>query len=464
MTTIGKALTEALGPDRVAEDADALARHSKDYWILAHLRARQGRLGKGPACVVRPHNTAEVATAITLAQRHGVSIVPYGLGSGVVGGATPPAGALVIDLSALNRVLELHEESLYARVQAGKNGAEYEAEIAQRGYTSGHYPQSIGVSSVGGWVATRAAGQFSTKYGNIEDICLGLEAVLPSGQVVQMASMPRAAIGPNLRELFLGSEGTLGIITEVTLRLFAAAEKRASESYAFGDLRTGLDVIRRVIRRGWRPACVRLYDALETGRNFGEKAPSDKCLLLIISEGPAAMVEGELAAFAAEARTAHGEQVGPAPVTHWMEHRNTVPSWDFFLEREMIVDTVEVASTWDRIAGIYDAVIASLNVLPGVVAASAHSSHSYPQGTNLYFTFALKPVDWAKAEDVYLEAWHRTLTATHAGGGTISHHHGIGRLRSPYLKQELGSAYQVLLDIKRALDPKGLMNPGVLIA
>src|SRR5438876_731031 len=169
MSEIGQTLVRELGADRVAEDAATLAAHRTDYWILAHLRARQGRLAGGPACVVRPRSTAEVATTVRAAQRHGVAVVPYGGGSGVVGGATPPPGALVVALTAMDRLLELNETALYARVQAGMMGGTYEATVQARGYTTGNYPQPIDRSTLGGWIATRAAGQFSTKYGNIED-------------------------------------------------------------------------------------------------------------------------------------------------------------------------------------------------------------------------------------------------------------------------------------------------------
>ena len=156
--------------------------------------------------------------------------------------------------------------------------------------------------------------------------------------------------------------------------------------------------------------------------------------------------------------------LGTAPVEHWLEHRNSVPSWDFFLDREMMVDTIEIAATWDRVAALYEAATAGLGSVPGMLAASAHSSHSYPQGTNLYITFALKPEDFARAEDTYLAAWTRVMEATLAAGGTIAHHHGIGRLRVPWLARELGQAYPVLRALKRALDPAGIMNPGALLA
>jgi alkyldihydroxyacetonephosphate synthase len=464
MTEIGKALARELGADRVADDEKTLAAHSRDYWILAHLRARQGRLGRGPACVVRPRTTAEVATTIRLAQQHRVSVVPYGAGSGVVGGATPPEGALVVDLSDMNQLLEVNEHSLYARVQAGMLGGAYESALGARGYTTGHYPQSIDISTVGGWVATRAAGQFSTRYGNIEDLCFGLEAVLPSGHVVRMEPMPRASIGPNLRELFLGSEGTLGIVTEVVLKIHPLPERRALASFAFKTMADALEVSRRVLRVGWRPAVLRAYDQLETGRHFSAQSPpADSSLLLVVSEGPSAMVEAEAAACAAEAAAGGGIAVGPDPVTHWLAGRNKVPSWDFFLDREMLADTIEVAATWDRIADIYTHVTAALAGAPGVVMASGHSSHGYAQGTNIYFTFVQKPENFARAEEDYLEAWGRALQTTLDGGGTISHHHGIGRLRTPWLEKELGSAYPLIRDLKRALDPSGIMNPGVLL-
>ena len=463
MTDIGAALARELGQDRVLEDAATLAAHRMDYWILAHLRARQGRLGAGPACVVKPRATAEVSTVMRLAQRHRVPVVPYGAGSGVVGGATPPPGALVVDLRAMDRLLELDEHALYARVQAGMMGGLYEATVSARGYTSGHYPQSINVSTVGGWVATRAAGQFSTRYGNIEDICFGLEAVLPSGEVIRLEPMPRASVGPSLRELFLGSEGTLGIVTEVVLRLHPLPEERALAAFAFPTMAAALDTVRRVLRVGWRPAVLRAYDATETARQFSAWAPADTCLLLAVSEGPSALVQVEMAACAREAAGGGGKAVGNEPVTHWLEARNTVPSWDFFLDREMVVDTIEVAATWGRIEKVYDAVIAALSSSPSVVVASGHSSHGYVQGTNIYFTFVVKPQDFARAEEAYLEAWGRAMRATLAGGGTISHHHGIGRLRARWLAEELGSAYPLVRDLKRALDPSGIMNPGALL-
>jgi alkyldihydroxyacetonephosphate synthase len=287
--------------------------------------------------------------------------------------------------------------------------------------------------------------------------------VLPSGEIVRLEPIPRASVGPSLRELFLGSEGTLGVVTEVVLRLHPLPEERALASFAFPTMTAALDTIRRVLRVGWRPAVLRAYDAVETARQFSAWAPADTCLLLALSEGPSTLVQAEIAACAREAATGGAKAAGSEPVAHWLEARNTVPTWDFFLDREMLADTIEVAATWGRIEKVYESVVRALAGSPGVIVASGHSSHGYAQGTNIYFTFVLKPEDFARAEEAYLEAWGRALRATLAAGGTISHHHGIGRLRARWLAEELGSAYPLLRDLKRALDPGGLMNPGALL-
>jgi alkyldihydroxyacetonephosphate synthase len=464
MTKIGEALAAALGADRVTVDAEALRSHRLDYWFLAHLREFQGRGGAGPACVVHPRSTAEVATAVRTAATRGAAVVPYGGGSGVLGGSVPPDGAVVIDLRAMNRLLALDETALLARVEAGMMGGVYEETVQARGYTTGHYPQSIARATMGGLVATRSAGQFSTKYGNIEDLLLGLEAVLANGDVIRLDPFPRSSTGPALQELFLGSEGALGIVTEVTVKLFPLPERRDVASWAFATMADGLEAIRRIVRPGWRPAVVRLYDALESGRHFSaQAAPDGKCMLLVVSEGPASLVAAEMAACTEVASQLGAADVGKAPVEHWLGHRNEVPSWDFFLKNGLVVDTIEIAATWDRVAGLYDRVVAGLQQIPGLLAGSAHSSHSYMQGTNLYITFAIRPENYDDAEKLYLQAWGNVMEATIAAGGTIAHHHGVGRLRVPWLQKELKTAYPILQAVKHALDPAGLMNPGTLL-
>jgi len=231
----------------------------------------------------------------------------------------------------------------------------------------------------------------------------------------------------------------------------------------FPSMSAGLEALRCILRAGWRPAVARLYDAIEAGRNFAGTTSGDESLLLVLCEGPPTLTAAELAGVEALAAEAGGRAIGPEPVAHWLEHRNAVPGFEVFLKQGMIVDTIEVATTWDRIDQLYDGVLAAMRAVPGLIVASGHSSHSYVTGTNIYFTFAARPDASADLEALYFRVWDAAMEATLAAGGTISHHHGIGRVRRDWLARELGPAYVMLEAVKRALDPHGIMNPGTLL-
>jgi alkyldihydroxyacetonephosphate synthase len=456
------ALRARIGADRVETSGPAVDACLHDQWVMSILRAVEGRAAR-PGCVARPKSTAEVAAILEIADAKRVPVVPFGAGSGVCGGAVGPSGALVVDLRAMNRILALDEVGLTVTSEPGVMGAEIERWLRERGYTTGHFPQSIDISTVGGWVSTRSSGQLSTKYGSIEDMLLAFEAVLPGGRIVRTRPVPRSACGPDLRSLFLGSEGTLGILTEATLRVHPVPEASAERAFSFPDFRSGLEAIREIVRVGWRPAVVRLYDETEAARNFTGIAPDGHALLLFLTEGPAALVEAERGAAFESFRRAGGADHGSEAVARWLEHRNKVPSFESFLERGIVVDTIEVATTWSRIHDLYERVLAGLRSIDGVLVASAHSSHSYAQGTNLYFTFAARPAAMNDAEALYFRCWQAAMEATLGAGGTISHHHGIGRLRAGWMRRELGSAYPLLVALKEAVDPHGIMNPGALL-
>ena len=460
MTTVD-ALTEALGAAKVLTDPAVLDARRHDYWMVSHARDLAGNPAPRPACVVRPSSTADVQAVLKIANECRAPVIPFGLGSGVVGGVIASADAIVLDMGAMNAVRFVDAVNLLAGFDAGKNGMKAEVEVAAQGLTIGHWPQSVGVSSVGGWIATRASGQFSTAYGNIEDIVHSIEAVLPNGDFVTLGKGPRASAGPDLRHLMLGSEGTLGVITGVTFSLRRAAEARALSAFEAGDMRAGFAFQREVIQSGWRPPVVRQYDERESQRLDARAAA---CLVLMVHEGPAAVVAAETAAVAALAAKV-GLAIAPSDIVdRWLEQRNHVPSWDQLLERGIVLDTVEISAGWEAIAAIYDDATASLKAVEGCLAGSAHSSHAYRSGLNLYFTFAVQVADPAAMEAVYLDCWRRIMEATDAHGGSLAHHHGIGRVRRDYLERELGAAGVALLRrVKAALDPNGIMNPGVLI-
>jgi len=354
--------------------------------------------------------------------------------------------------------------NLLGAFDAGKRGSDAEHDADAAGLTIGHWPQSVAVSSVGGWVATRASGQFSTANGNIEDIVYSLEAVLADGSVINAGKAPRASAGPDLRHLLLGSEGTLGIITGVTLSLRRKPAAQDYSAFFATSMQQGFDFQRELIQRGWQPPVVRQYDAVEAQRTFPDAARADSGILILVHEGPTERVAAELAASDALARNM-GLTIAPATATtHWLDHRNTVPHWRAFLEKRIIVDTVEVSAAWDRIGAVYTGVIDALKQIPDVVNASAHSSHVYRSGLNLYFSFAARPATQDAMAERYQRCWQTIIETTAALGGGIAHHHGIGRVRARFLQLELGATgLNTLARIKAALDPTGIMNPGVLL-
>ena len=458
------ALRECLGVDKVHTAGDVLDERRFDYWVLSHLRDWRGEAIERPGVVVRPESTAEVQAIVRLAGETRTPLVPFGLGSGVCGGIQPDPSMILVDLSAMNRVREIDETNLLASFDAGLNGLEAEEAVAARGLTIGHWPQSIGISTVGGWISTRAAGQFSTAYGNIEDIVYSIEAVMPNGDLVELGKAPRAAAGPDLRHVLLGAEGTMGIVTGVTLALRRQPEERAFSAYYTPSMTAGFEAQRTIVQADWLPPVMRQYDAAEVGRNFRDHTSGDLGLLMMVHEGPSARVAAEIEATDAIALQA-GLKVAPAAIgPHWMDRRNHVPSWRQLFEGNLVADTIEISAPWTRIEAIYDQATASLRELDAVVVASAHSSHVYRTGLNLYFTFVARQEDSADMEGTYLDCWRRVIEATVRHGGGVAHHHGAGRLRKSYLVHDLGeNGLTLLRQLKGAVDPHGLMNPGNLI-
>lgn len=457
------ALRDLLGPDLVRTDADLLASRRHDYWAASHLREWRGDLLGEAGCVVQPTSTEQVQELLRYASRRRVAVMAYGLGSGVCGGVLPSDEVVLLDMSTMARTRSIDDHDMLATFDAGKNGLEAEEEVAAHGLTIGHWPQSIALSSVGGWVSTRASGQFSTAYGNIEDIVYSIEAVLPNGDLVHLGKAPRAAAGPDLRHVVMGAEGTMGVVTGVTFSLRAQPEARRCSAFHAVDVPAGIEAQRRIIGADWRPAVMRLYDSTEVRRNFPDHVSGTSAALLMVHEGPASRVDAEVDDVTRIAVDGGLTPTDPAVTEQWLTNRNHVPSWSDFFEMGAVVDTIEISAPWSRICDVYDAVVASLGEVNGIVNASAHSSHVYRSGINLYFSFAVL----AEPEDMearYFECWHRTMEATAANGGGIAHHHGSGRLRVPYLHHDLGdTGIDLLRTLKQAVDPAGIMNPGNLI-
>lgn len=444
----------------------ALVASGRDWWPLTASWAIEGRVPALPGLVARPRTVEELSAVLAICHQAGVPVTPAAGRSGVCGGAVPVHGGVALDCLGLVGPVLVDQESMLVDVPAALFGDHVEQTLrADHGLTLGHWPQSIAMSTVGGWLACRSAGQYSTRYGKIEDMVVGLEVVLADGRVVRTGGAgPRSATGPDLTQLFVGSEGTLGIITRARLRAHPAPayERRAARLFAsFAD---GLDACRRVLRRGATPAVLRLYDEAETKRTFDTEGG---CLLVVVDEGDPLLVDATLDVVDAECSSAAPAEASLAE--RWLQHRNQVASLEELARGGVVADTIEVAAPWRVLPALYRDAVAALKALPPTIAASAHQSHAYPDGACLYFTFAGvargdEAPAWAPgARDAYYtDAWDAVAAATLAQGGSLSHHHGVGINRGRYLPTALGAGFAVLQAVKDALDPAGVLNPGKL--
>jgi alkyldihydroxyacetonephosphate synthase len=448
----------------VSTESAALVASAADWWPLALRWARRDEVPALPDAVVTPQSLAEVAAVVRVCNEERIPLTVAGLRSGVCGGAVPLYGGVALEMHALSGVTAVDDVSLLIDASAGTRGIDLENRLrGDHRLTLGHWPQSVELSSVGGWLACRAAGQYSTRYGKIEDIVAGLEVVTARGNVVRTGSLagagPRAAAGPDLTQLFVGSEGTLGVITSARLRAHPVPPDERRAAWHFESFARGLEAVRRTLRRGATPAVLRLYDAEEAMRNFGHDEP----LLLALDEGDAAIVGASMRVLESECGGA--EPLGSDPVDHWFRARNDVSVLGSVLEMGVVADTIEVAAAWSEIHNLYSDTVRGLHAIDGTVAASAHMSHAYSDGACLYFTLAGlggDPDDDAWAEHYYESAWDAVMHATLKHRGSISHHHGIGLLRARFMSQALGDGMGVLKQIKAALDPHGIFNPGKL--
>jgi alkyldihydroxyacetonephosphate synthase len=443
-------------PDVRIDDATRVEA-GRDWWPISTLWALQATAPALPVAVVRPADSAGVAAVLEVANDARVPITPFAGMSGVCGGAIPLYGGISLDLTGLNGVIDVDDTSLTVDVLCGTFGDGFEEELRSAyDLTLGHWPQSIAISTVGGWIACRGAGQYSTRYGKIEDMVTGLEVALPDGRLISTGGRaPRAATGPDLTQLFVGSEGTLGVITEARLRVHPRPAHERRAAFGFDDFDSGLDACRRILRRGANPAVLRLYDADESKRNFHLNGVA---ALVVVDEGDPAMIDAVMSVVGQECR--HAQPLDSSVSGGWLAHRNEIPPIEDLIRSGLIVDTVEVSGSWRALPAIYRDAIYLLRAIDGTLVASAHQSHSYTDGGCLYFTFAGRPVE--SPEDYYRHALDAVMDATTRAGGALSHHHGVGLSRGPYLPAYLGPGFGVLQQLKHVLDPHGVLNPGKL--
>ncbi|HVC68725.1 MAG TPA: FAD-binding oxidoreductase [Acidimicrobiales bacterium] len=488
-------VTERLAGPRVPVDATLLERlrgacsevtvddtermeAGRDWWPLAIRWATRGAVPSRPAAIARPSDAGQVAAVLRACHEAHVPVTPMAGRSGVCGSSIPAFGGVALDMCTLNGITDVDTTSLLAEVRPGTFGPDLEAGLRREDVTLGHWPQSMDLSTVGGWLACRGAGQYSTRYGKIEDMVVGLEVVLADGRLIRTGGTgPRAATGPDLTQLFVGSEGVLGVITSASLRLHPVAPAEKRLAYGFSSFAEGLEVCRRILRRGATPAVLRLYDHAESARNFDL---ADHCVLVVLDEADPGLLDATMDVVDAECAHGRGTPLGEDLVERWMSHRNDVSALAPLYRAGIVVDTIEISARWSALTPLYEQCVGALQAIDGTLAASAHQSHAYGDGACLYFTFAGRMPDDpsptsgeaspaadhgaqdAWAERYYRSAWQTVMGSVIAHGGAISHHHGIGINRAGYMAPALGASLDVLTSVKEALDPRGILNPGKL--
>lgn len=484
---------------RVSGSSPDLSAAARDLWPRALVDIQSGELPSNrPGAIVWPERPEQISQLIELSRAQGFRVVPFGAGSGVCGAVLPDERTIVIDSKRLLD-FRIDPDAPVVHAGAGVLGITLEEQLAKRGYTAGHFPSSIVCSTVGGWVAARGAGQCSSRYGKIEDMVAGLDCVLGNGDFVPMR---RRQSGPNLVPLMTGSEGTLGFITSVTLRLHPAPRVRRFLAYSCANIESGFDILRALMQVGLRPEVARLYDPIDSvllGQSSdAKKSPKNRspsvgkwfgiaarqalrqprwlqrtiealegnvlggATLLLIFEGEAEEAEQDAARAELICARAAARSLGEGPARRWLAHRYGVSfrqSSSFRLGA--FTDTMEVAAPWSKLEAVYSSVRRELSEHALVMA---HLSHAYADGCSIYFTFSALGARGGNARARYDAAWRAGLGAALAAGANLSHHHGVGRSKAARLASELGQGTELLNRLRRGWDPAGMFNPGALEA
>jgi alkyldihydroxyacetonephosphate synthase len=481
------AIGEAVSARSVLVAHEQRLRRAAGKGYVDLVRLRSGRLETAPDAVVMPADGAQVAALLAACSREGVAVVPFGGGTSVVGGVAPDAGpherVISVDMRRM-RTVRVDPVSLTATLGPGLRGPEAEEALRAQGYTLGHFPQSFEYATIGGFAATRSAGQASSGYGRFDELVTSLAMETPAGPLRTLLT-PHTAAGPSLRQLALGSEGALGVITEVGVRIRPLPEERRYEAWIAADFAAGSNLVRALAQGGTLPDVARLSDETETrislamaGTSGVKKALLDAylrarrrrggCLMICGWEGERESVARRRALSARMLRAGGAAPLGEAPGRSWERGRYDGPYLrDELMDLGYMVETLETSHTWSQLERLYRGVGGALEAAlrgqgtPGIVFC--HLSHAYRDGASLYFTFIAR-----RRPDAEIEQWRvakqAACEAIVAAGGTITHHHAVGRDHVPYMADEVGdTGLNALRALKERLDPAGVMNPGKLL-
>jgi alkyldihydroxyacetonephosphate synthase len=467
---VADALREAIGKNAVSLHSGDRAIHSLGKGYRDLVRIRRGEIARPTDAVVYPQTAAQVAAVLEMAASVGACVIPFGGGSSVVGGVEPEGHrpAITLDLARMDSVLYVDNPSGLATVEAGIYGPALERRLNAAGFTLGHFPQSFEFSTLGGWIATRSAGQNSTRYGKIEDNVESVRMLFPGG-VIDTPSVPAAAAGPDLNQVIAGSEGILGVITQATIRLAPLPRQMDYRAYLMPNFEIGVEASREMLQAGLRPSVLRLSDEAESEATALMQAGAEGmtlCLCIVGFDGDDDEVRFSWKQAAKILERHGGQSLGSGPGEAWRRGRFEAPYLrDMLLDHAIMVDTLETATNWANYLTLYRSVRDAMQDAIGERGiVMAHLSHAYPHGASVYYTFLAR-----QKEGRELEQWQEVKDAASRAiiddGGALSHHHGIGSEHRRWLPEYLGDGgVRVLRALKQALDPQGVMNPAKLIS
>ncbi|QYY34333.1 FAD-binding oxidoreductase [Ruficoccus sp. ZRK36] len=457
-------LTWAIGEDNVSIDASDKLGHSIDYYWVPELWHDRGETPRCPDIIVTPETTEAVAEVMKIANKYKIPVTPWGGGSGSQGGALPVFGGISLDTKKLNRVIEVDEKALTITAETGCNMQQLEWATEKAGFSTMHFPASIGCATLGGFLAHRGTGVLSTKYGKIEDMTMSVEMVTPEGKIINTLPVPRHASGPDLTQLFLGSEGTLGVMTKATLKIHPIPECRKFHAYLFKDMHTAMAAGAEIMTSRLRPCAIRLYDNPETARLIKRVLDIDRegSYLVFGFDGPREMVDLEMAKACAICEKQDPEDLGTEAGETWWENRYKFFYPPYMFHMPQAFGTLDTVATFTNIEKVYWAMKNAVNDNFPEATFIGHFSHWYEWGAMLYARFIIEepPQDPNEAVALYNKIWDTAVRAAIANGGVINEHHGVGLKLGRMMPELYGEAFDVLKRIKTAMDPLGIMNPG----
>jgi alkyldihydroxyacetonephosphate synthase len=457
-------LTWAVGEDYVKSDESDKLGHSIDYYWVPEVWHDRGEKPAAPDFIVQPGSAKDVSEVLKIANNYNIPVIPWGGGSGSQGGALPMYGGIILDMKRMSKVLSVDTESLTATVEVGINTQHLEWQINKAGYSTMHFPASIACATLGGFIAHRGTGVLSTKYGKMEDMIMSLEVVTPNGDIINTLPVPRHASGPDLTQLFLGSEGTLGVVTKAVIKIHPIPESRKFHAFLFKDMHEAMSAGAKIMTGRLRPCVIRLYDEPETAKLIRRVLNIDKkgAYLVFGFDGPEKMVDLEMEAARGICREKAVEDLGAEMGQSWWDHRYKFFYPPFMFHVPQAFGTLDTVATFANIEKVYWAMKNTVTQNFPQAAFIGHFSHWYEWGCMLYARFIIDepPRDPHEAVALYNKIWDMAIRAAIREGGVINEHHGVGLKLGRIMKDLYGPAFKTLQDIKKTLDPNNIMNPG----